>query len=99
VQFVLGIPLGAFIATRMRGPVALSKITALGASKHFAGGLGLGVGASLAAGCTVGHGLTGIPLLAPGSILATLSIFAGSAITSLWTQRGMSRTRRTHRSV
>jgi hypothetical protein len=67
-----------------------SKVSAVGASKHFAGGLGLGVGASLAAGCTVGHGLTGVPLLAPGSILAILSIFAGSAITSLWAQRGMS---------
>jgi hypothetical protein len=83
VLFVLGIPLGAFIAA--------SKVSAVSASKHFAGGLGLGVGASLAAGCTVGHGLTGVPLLAPGSLLAIVSIFAGSAITSLWTQRGMNR--------
>ena len=30
---------------------------------------------------------TGVPLLAPGSILAILSIFAGSAITSLWSGR------------
>jgi len=91
VLFVLGIPLGALVAARMSGPVAVSKVSALGASKHFAGGLGLGVGASLAAGCTVGHGLTGIPLLAPGSMLAIVSIFAGSAITSLWAQRGMNR--------
>ena len=90
VLFVLGIPLGAFVAARRSGPVTASKVSALSASKHFAGGLGLGVGASLAAGCTVGHGLTGVPLLAPGSMLAIVSIFAGSAITSLWTQRGMS---------
>ena len=90
VLFVLGIPLGAFVAARRSGPVVASKVSAVGASKHFAGGLGLGVGASLAAGCTVGHGLTGVPLLAPGSILAILSIFAGSAITSFWAQRGMS---------
>jgi hypothetical protein len=91
VLFVLGIPAGAFVAARRNGPVTASKVSALSASKHFAGGLGLGVGASLAAGCTVGHGLTGVPLLAPGSMLAIVSIFAGSAITSLWTQRSMSR--------
>lgn len=91
VLFVLGIPLGAFVAARRSGPVTASKVSRSSAAKHFAGGLGLGVGASLAAGCTVGHGLTGVPLLASGSIVAILSIFAGSAITSLWTQRGMSR--------
>lgn len=91
VLFVLGIPLGAFIAARQSGPVSASKVSAQSAIKHFVGGLGLGVGASLAAGCTVGHGLTGVPLLAPGSMLAIVSIFAGSAITSLWAQRGASR--------
>jgi hypothetical protein len=92
VLFVLGIPVGAFVAARRNGPISASKVSAAGASKHFAGGVGLGVGASIAAGCTVGHGLTGIPLLAPGSMLAIASIFAGSAITSLWTQQGMGRT-------
>jgi hypothetical protein len=71
-------------------PVTATKVSLSNASKHFAGGLGLGAGASLAAGCTVGHGLTGVPLLAPGSVLAIVSIFTGSAITSLWAQRGMS---------
>ena len=51
----------------------------------FAGGIGLGVGASLAAGCTVGHGLTGVPLLAPGSIVTLAAIFAGSALTGYYT--------------
>lgn len=87
VLFVLGIPLGAFVAARQDGPVTASKASMMDASKRFAGGLGLGVGASLAAGCTVGHGLTGVPLLAPGSIVATIAIFAGSAVTSLWGMR------------
>ena len=88
VLFVLGIPLGAFVAARRSGPFKASKVSAANAGKNFIGGLGLGVGASLAAGCTVGHGLTGVPLLAPGSVLAIVSIFAGSAITSLWAKRG-----------
>jgi hypothetical protein len=90
VLFVLGIPLGALVAARRSGPVKATKVSLSRASKHFAGGLGLGAGPSLAAGCTVGHGLTGVPLLAPGSVLAIVSIFAGSAITSLWEQRRMS---------
>ena len=77
VLFVLGIPVGAFIAARQAGPITLSKASLPDAAKRFAGGLGLGVGASIAAGCTVGHGLTGVPLLAPGSLVAILAIFAG----------------------
>ena len=86
--FVLGIPLGGYIAARKDGPVTASRTSAGDATKRFAGGFGLGVGSSLAAGCTVGHGLTGVPLLAPGSVVALLSIFVGSAITSLWAVRG-----------
>lgn len=82
VMFVLGIPLGAFVAARRTGPITASRVSPMDAAKHFTGGLGLGVGASLAAGCTVGHGLTGVPLLAPGSILAILAIFAGSALST-----------------
>ena len=78
---VLGIPLGAFLATR--GPREPSeRLTLREASRRLQGGVGLGIGASLAAGCTVGHGLTGVALLAPGSMLTILAIFAGSAITS-----------------
>jgi uncharacterized membrane protein YedE/YeeE len=47
------------------------------------GGLGLGVGASLAAGCTVGHGLAGLPLLAPGSVVAIVSIYVGANLLPL----------------
>lgn len=95
VLFVLGIPLGAFVAARQEGPIVASKASVADASKRFAGGVGLGMGASVAAGCTVGHGLTGVPLLAPGSIVATVAIFAGSALTSLWATRTSVATRRT----
>lgn len=87
VFLVLGVPVGAFVAARRDGPVKVERIAGADAARRFAGGLGLGVGASLAAGCTVGHGLTGVPLLAPGSILAIVSIFAGSTMTAVWQQR------------
>jgi len=87
VLFVLGIPLGAHVAARLAGSVRVSIPSIGGAALSLAGGLGLGIGASLAAGCTVGHGLTGVPLLGPGSILAMVSIFAGSAVVTLWRRR------------
>ncbi len=83
VLLVVGIPIGAFAAARSAGPVKAGRIDLRTAAKRFAGGLGLGVGASLAAGCTVGHGLTGLPLFAPGSLLAMAAIFGGSALTAL----------------
>ena len=85
ILFVLGLPLGAFFAARKEGAVKLSVPKPEDFAKMFAGGLGLGAGASLAAGCTVGHGLTGVPLLAPGSIVTLGAIFVGSALTGYYT--------------
>jgi sulfur relay (sulfurtransferase) complex TusBCD TusD component (DsrE family)/uncharacterized membrane protein YedE/YeeE len=85
ILFVLGLPLGAYFAARKEGAVKLSIPKAEDFAKMFAGGVGLGTGASLAAGCTVGHGLTGVPLLAPGSIVTLVAIFAGSALTGYYT--------------
>ncbi len=85
ILFVLGLPLGAYFAARKEGPMKLSIPKPEEFAKMFVGGLGLGAGASLAAGCTVGHGLTGVPLLAPGSIVTLAAIFAGSALTGYYT--------------
>ena len=54
--------------------------------KRFFGGLGLGVSGSIAAGCTVGHGLTFAPLLGIGSLVATLFIFLGSGLVGYLTK-------------
>jgi len=48
---------------------------------HLLGGALMGIGGVLALGCTVGQGVTGISTLALGSVIATLSIVLGSAIT------------------
>lgn len=87
VLFVLGIPAGGFIGARRGGSSKPTRPPVRDVFKHLLGGMGLGSGASLAAGCTVGHGLTGIPLLAPGSLVAMASIFAGSALVAVWHQR------------
>jgi uncharacterized protein len=51
------------------------------AARAAAGGLLMGAGGSLAHGCNIGHGLTGLPLLSLGSLLATASMAAGALLT------------------
>ncbi len=48
---------------------------------HFSGAALMGVGGTLALGCTFGQGITGISTLAVGSFIAFLSIVFGSALT------------------
>jgi uncharacterized membrane protein YedE/YeeE len=48
---------------------------------HLLAGFLMGFGGILALGCTIGQGVTGMSTLSTGSLLALLSIIAGSAIT------------------
>lgn len=48
---------------------------------HLKGGALMGIGGVLSLGCTVGQGVTGLSTLAIGSIVATLCIMLGSAMT------------------
>jgi uncharacterized protein len=50
-------------------------------ARAAAGGLLMGAGGSVAHGCNIGHGLTGVPLLSLGSLLATASMAAGALLT------------------
>ena len=76
--FVLGIPMGGYLATRGNGSFKWSTISGAAIWRLAAGGFVLGVSASLAGGCTVGHGLAGIPLLSAGSITFTLFAILGA---------------------
>ena len=77
VFFVLAIPAGAYLGVR-RGSGTSEPIAGGQMLKALGGGLALGIGASFAAGCTVGHSLVGIPLLSVGSIVTTVFIVLGS---------------------
>jgi uncharacterized membrane protein YedE/YeeE len=78
VFFVLAIPAGAYLAVRQRGEMSSDPVSGTEAAQAFVGGLLLGIGASLAGGCTVGHSLVGLPLLSVGSLVTTLFIILGS---------------------
>ncbi len=85
--FVLGIPLGAFWSFRKNTTVHFSLPEPVIVLKRLSGGLGLGVTASMAAGCTVGHGLTFSPLFGIGSIVGIVFIFLGSGLVGFLTRK------------
>ena len=49
-------------------------------ARAVAGGLLMGIGGSIAHGCNIGHGLTGLPLLSLGSALSTACMAAGALV-------------------
>lgn len=78
---LVGLILGGTLAGLRDGDWAVARIGPLTALSRLIGGAALGVGAVLAGGCTAGHGLMGVPLLAPASLLAIGLIFlARSAV-------------------
>jgi uncharacterized protein len=72
-----GVIAGAALA--VRGPIRLPD----GARtlRGVVGGVLMGIGANVAHGCNIGHGLTGIPLLSLGSMLATALMAVGAVLT------------------
>jgi uncharacterized membrane protein YedE/YeeE len=75
---LIGIPLGGYLAARRSGPVSLETSADGRPLRALTGGLLLGATASLAAGCTMGHSLIGVPLLSVGSLVTTAFIVLGS---------------------
>jgi len=51
------------------------------------GGLMMGLGGSLAAGCNIGHGITGLATLSIKSLIASLAIAAGMRVGLAWLAR------------
>ena len=78
--FLVGLPLGAWVATRIGGDLHGFEIT------HrpvllIAGGLLVGFGTQLGSGCTSGHGVCGLARGSRRSLAATLVFMAAGAAT------------------
>lgn len=73
----IGLLAGAHTAARLHGEFAWRAPGAQRLLQALGGGLLMGVGAGIAGGCNIGHGLTGIPLFGLGSMTATLGIALG----------------------
>lgn len=77
---VVGIPLGTWLSARLRGPLAWRAPAPSELPRRFLGGLLMGSGGTLAAGCNIGNALTGLSVLAVNSLIATAGIAAGGAL-------------------
>ncbi|MCG0239223.1 MAG: YeeE/YedE family protein [Firmicutes bacterium] len=78
VFLVLGIPLGSYLAARGAGEFRLRAPNAGRLLQHMVGGLGMGLGATLARGCNVGNGLVAVSLFTLNGWVATLAIILGT---------------------
>lgn len=78
-QLYLGLGLIAGAALAIRGPLRLPDRAR--SIRAALGGLAMGVGGTVAHGCNIGNGLTGLPLLSLGSALAIVAMTVGALLT------------------
>ncbi len=85
ILFLVGLPLGAYLAVRLGWATAPS---APPANLLLAGiaGLLVGFGTRLGSGCTSGHGICGLARLSPRSLAATL-VFMAAGMASVFVVR------------
>ncbi|HLF85633.1 MAG TPA: YeeE/YedE family protein, partial [Nitrospiria bacterium] len=74
---LIGIPIGSFISARNFGEFMWRSPGPKRIAQAFSGGLIMGIGGVMAGGCTIGHGITGVSLLAMGSIVSLIFIVLG----------------------
>jgi uncharacterized membrane protein YedE/YeeE len=91
-MLVVGIVLGGLAYTLLAGApdagIAYSWLDthlSLGSEVAilFGAGLLIGIGARVAGGCTSGHGLTGVALASPASIVSIMTIMGTAVVTTL----------------
>ncbi|HIW47083.1 MAG TPA: YeeE/YedE family protein [Candidatus Yaniella excrementigallinarum] len=80
VMLVLGLLVGAFIAAKVTGEFRIRVPDATTAVRSVAGGMLMGVGASLAGGCTVGNGMVETSLFSFQGWVALVFIAVGIGV-------------------
>jgi len=81
---VVGIPLGSWLSARARGRVGWRAAGTTELGRRFGGGLLMGIGGTLAAGCNIGNALTGLSVLAVNSLIVTAAIVGGAGVAIAW---------------
>jgi len=81
---VLAMPVGALAAALLRREFRWQVPNLPGTARMGLAGIVMGLSATLAGGCNIGHGLAGLPTLALSSIVATIFTFLGVAAGVYW---------------
>jgi len=87
ITFVLTMTVTAFVTALITREFKFTPVPKGMAKFAVLGGAMMGIGGILAYGCNVGQGLSGMSTLSLESILATVSMFTGAAITVKWWER------------
>lgn len=88
-MLVLGLLLGAFVAAKASGEFRVRVPSASQSVRSVTGGVMMGVGASLAGGCTVGNGMVETSLFSFQGWVALAAIAAGVGVAArLWLAPG-----------
>jgi len=75
---LLSMPVGAFLAARRGGMFRWQIPDIPSTLRMFTAGLVMGLSATIAGGCNIGHGFSGVPTLALSSLTATSFTFLGA---------------------
>lgn len=79
LMLTLGVPLGAFIAGLLTRNLALDTfVVREDLVRSLIGAVLMGIGGTIAGGCTFGQGLSGVSTLSVTSFIATFGLIAGS---------------------
>ena len=81
LPFQLWLAVGVVAGGALLGERRLRMPDTARSARAAGGGLLMGAGGSIAHGCNIGHGVTGLPLLSLGSLLAVASMAAGALLT------------------
>jgi len=76
--FIFAVPLGAFLSAWKLKEFKWKIAPAQEILTVFFGSVIMGIGAVIAGGCNLGHGVTGVSTMAMSSIVATVSIILGN---------------------
>lgn len=87
MAFVFGTVAGALGSAFLGGTLRWQLPPARFLPWQLAGGVMMGLGATLAGGCNIGQGLSGVSTLAIGSFAAAGTIFAGAVLGVKWLER------------
>ena len=88
VATVIGLPLGSALSALARGRFQWESFQGVpDLARHLIGAVLMGVGGVTAMGCTFGHGLSGLSMLALGSMVSILAIGLGALLGLRWLAR------------